>query len=134
MMPGAMVLGAKRGSFSLNLHKIEAQFTADMWVSRTWNRWMGTTEIDPKTGEIMPDAPRNKTERALMKQSFQETADKMGLTTSSLQAVLWYYEQSLYGAHGTPKESWSFSDAAKKVRDDQKAGSAQTKTLTTSKK
>lgn len=116
VQPGAMILGAKRGPFAQNLHGIEAPFTADMWVSRTWNRWMGTIDHDPNTGEITTDRPRNETERQLMKESFKQTADKLGLTTSSLQAVLWFYEQKLYEAHGMPKESWTFSDAAKRAQ------------------
>jgi hypothetical protein len=115
---GAMILGAKRGPFAQNLHGIESAFTADMWVSRTWNRWMGTTEVDPeagKYGEATTDAPKNNTERKLMSQSFEETAKKLNLTTSSLQAILWYYEQGLYDVHGAKKESWSFADAAKRI-------------------
>lgn len=120
MKPGAMILGEKRGPFMQNLHGIESKFTADMWVSRTWNRWMGTLDTDPrigKEGEMTSesDSPRNNTERALMKESFEKAAKKLNLTTSSLQAVLWYYEQALYRAHGIPVESWSFSDAAKRV-------------------
>jgi hypothetical protein len=120
MATGAMILGEKRGPFMQNLHGIESKFTADMWVSRSWNRWMGTLDLDPRIGDkgkmiSESDAPRNNTERTLMKQAFGETADKLGLTTSSLQAVLWYYEQALYRAHGLPVESWSFSDAAKRV-------------------
>jgi hypothetical protein len=115
-----MILGEKRGPFMQNLHGIESKFTADMWVSRTWNRWMGTLDTNPRIedkGKVnsQSDVPRNNTERSLMKESFEKTANKLGLTTSSLQAVLWYYEQALYRAHGIPVESWSFSDAAKRV-------------------
>ena len=119
LQPGAMILGDKRGPFALNLHGREAAFTSDMWVNRTWNRWMGTTELGgtDKQGniEISTEAPRNSSERALQKASFGEAAQKLGLSTSSLQAVLWYYEQALYTAHGVPKVSWSFSDAAARV-------------------
>jgi hypothetical protein len=121
MKPGILILGEKRGPFAQNLHGMETAFTADMWVSRTWNRWMGTIEVDPESGEIASDAPRNQQERSLMKQSFSEVATKLELTTSSLQAVLWYYEQALYSAHGTPKESWSFSDAARRAQAEEKA-------------
>jgi hypothetical protein len=126
MEAGAKILGEKRGPFMQNLHGIESKFTADMWVSRTWNRWMGTLDLDPRIedkGKITSesDVPRNNTERGLMKESFEKTADKLGLTTSSLQAVLWYYEQALYRAHGLPVESWSFSDAAKRVAGEHKA-------------
>jgi GNAT superfamily N-acetyltransferase len=117
---GALVLGEKRGPFAQNLHGIESAFTADMWVNRTWNRWMGTQEIAPD-GELR-DSPRNNTERGIMKQSFEHAAGKLGLTTSSLQAVLWYYEQALYGAHGVPKESWNFADAARRIQQEQSQG------------
>lgn len=131
METGAMILGAKRGPFMQNLHGIESKFTADMWVSRTWNRWMGTLDLDPRieprnkiTSES--DTPRNDAERGLMKESFEKTAGKLGLSTSSLQAVLWYYEQALYRAHGLPVESWSFSDAAKRVAGEKSAQEQQT--------
>jgi hypothetical protein len=119
VLPGVMVLGPKRGPFAQNLHGQASAFTADMWVARSWNRWMGTTEIDPNGEEISSDRPRNAKERELIKQSFQETAQKLNLTTSALQAVLWYYEQGLYDVHGSPKESWSFSDAAKRAADEE---------------
>lgn len=118
ILPGVMVLGPKRGPFAQNLHGQASAFTADMWVARSWNRWMGTTEINPD-GEIETDRPRSVKERDLIKQSFQETAKNLNLTTSALQAVLWYYEQGLYDVHGSPKESWSFSDAAKRVADEE---------------
>jgi hypothetical protein len=132
-VPGAMILGEKRGPFMQNLHGIESKFTADMWVSRTWNRWMGTLDLDPRIedkGKLLSesDVPRNNTERGLMKESFEKTATKLGLTTSSLQAVLWYYEQALYRAHGLPVESWSFSDAAKRVAKEANAPSEKEQT------
>lgn len=124
LQPGVMILGPKRGPFAQNLHGRESAFTADMWVSRTWNRWMGTTEVDPTggkngEGEISTDSPRSSKERKLMQQSFQETAQKLKLSTSALQAVLWYYEQALYDAHGSSKESWNFADAAKRASDEE---------------
>lgn len=123
-VPGAYILGAKRGPFSLNLHGREAEFTADMWVSRTWNRWMGTMEFgkNPEGDmEIRSDSPRNQTERGLMKQSFEEAAQRLGKSTSQLQAIMWYYEQGLYRAHGLDTESWSFSQAARRAADEEKA-------------
>jgi hypothetical protein len=117
--PGAYILGEKRGPFALNLHGREAEFTADMWVSRTWNRWMGTAEIGKDSfgnDAVLTDSPRSGKERSLMKQSFEQVAQKLGKSTSQLQAILWYYEQGLYRAHGLKTESWSFSDAAKRAQ------------------
>jgi hypothetical protein len=121
MMPGTTILGPKRGPFAQNLHGIEAAFTADMWAARTWNRWMGTLDVAPKEEGVTPesDSPRSDKERGLMKQSFAEVAQKLGKSTSGLQAVLWYYEQALYDVHGSAKETWSFSDAAKRAADEQ---------------
>lgn len=127
-LPGTMIFGDKRGPFALNLHGIESAFTADMWVSRTWNRWMGTLDTRAAAEEdISTDAPRNNAERALMREVFERTAEKLGMTTSALQAVLWYYEQALYTAHGVPKESWSFSDAAERLRDEEAGKATRTK-------
>ncbi|HEX8797852.1 MAG TPA: hypothetical protein VF772_04525 [Terriglobales bacterium] len=120
MQYGAMALGDKRGPFALNLHGMEAAFTADRWVSRTWNRWMGTIQWS-KEGKMLTDAPRGPTERSLMKQAFSEAAEALGLTTSQLQAVLWYYEQSLYTAMGVAKRSGSFAAAAARVLAEEKA-------------
>ena len=122
MQYGASILGEKRGPFSLNLHGMETEFTADMWVSRSWNRWMGTMEVDPVTGEETTGSPRSGKERGLMKQSFEAAAKELDKSTSSMQAILWYYEQGLYTAHGVPKESWSFSDAAARVQKNRAEG------------
>lgn len=118
MQHGAMIFGDKRGPFALNLHGMEAAFTADRWVSRTWNRWMGTIEWDNETGKMLTDAPRGPKERALMKQSFAEAAEYLGLSTSQLQAVLWYYEQGLYRAMGAAKESGNYAAAARRIADE----------------
>jgi hypothetical protein len=138
MAYGAMILGEKRGPFAMNLHGMEAPFTADMWVARTWNRWMGTLRYSKTAeggkGKIFTDTSCNKSERAMMKQSFTNVANKLGGTTSSLQAIMWYYEQSLYTVHGVPKESWSFSDAAQRAFDEERGIETKTKSGKTVKK
>lgn len=121
MQHGAMIFGDKRGPFALNLHGMEAPFTADRWVARTWNRWMGTLEWDKETGKLKPDAPRNPSERRLMKQSFTEAAQTLGMGVSELQAVMWYYEQRLYTRLGAVSESGNFAAAARRVADEEAA-------------
>jgi GNAT superfamily N-acetyltransferase len=118
ILPGVFVLGEKRGPFAQNLHGQEAAFTHDQWVNRSWNRWMGTADID-KEGKLV-DQPRNTKERKIVKQTFEEAAKELGMTTSSLQAVLWYYEKALYEAHGVNKVGAStFSEGAQKVADNE---------------
>lgn len=118
VLPGVFVLGEKRGPFAQNLHGQEAAFTHDQWVNRSWNRWMGTAELD-KEGKLV-DQPRNTKERQIVKQSFEEAAKEMNMSPSSLQAVLWYYEKALYEAHGVTKVgATTFSEGAQKVADDE---------------
>jgi hypothetical protein len=124
MQPGTMIFGDKRGPFALNLHGMEAAFTIDRWVSRTWNRWMGTLEWDEE-GKLKTDTgTRNDKERALMTKSFSEVAEDLGLTTASLQAVMWYYEQALYTAQGIAKRTGTFSGAAARLMMEEKATGA----------
>ena len=70
------------------------------------------TAMDRVTSRIMPNP---KLKLATLYQ------DKLGLSISALQAVLWYYEQALYDAHGSSKESWNFADAAKRVADEDRS-------------
>ena len=109
MQRGALVFGDKRGPFGLNLHGIDDEFTGDRWVARTWNRMMGTAEINNQGGLV--DAPRNPGERALMKESFASAASELKLSISEMQAVQWRYEQELWSAMGAARETGSFAQA-----------------------
>jgi hypothetical protein len=120
METGALIFGSKRGPFALNLHGRDAEFTADRWVTRSWNRWMGTLDEDALAAEEAGkgEHPRNLREYELMKQAFEKVAQKLNKPLSAVQAILWYYEQGLYTRHGVPKESWSFADAASRIQQE----------------
>lgn len=126
-IPGMFVLGPKFGAFALNLHgnhptdagKHAKWLTADMWWSRTWNRMMGTlftgapVDKDGKpTKEV--DLPRGPKERRWMTEAAQGAAKAAGLrNVAELQAVIWYYEQSLWRMLGVKQaKSYSFLDGA----------------------
>lgn len=126
-IPGMFVLGPKFGAFALNLHgnhptdagKHAKWLTADMWWSRTWNRMMGTlftgapTDKNGKpTKEV--DIPRGPKERRWMTEAAQGAAKAAGLrNVAELQAVIWYYEQSLWRMLGVKQaKSYSFLDGA----------------------
>lgn len=120
---GAYILGEKVGSFGSNLNGIHTELTADKWWSRTWNRWMGTMMDTDKEGNVrfgddgnplLQDAPRNETERNLMRETATKVADELGLKVSELQAILWYAEQRLYRFYGIDASSVSYADAARK--------------------
>jgi hypothetical protein len=115
MKMGSFILGEKGGAFFLNLNGIK-ETTADKWFTRTYNRHTGTLTSGPVSEQGLVDAPRNETERSVMKVWNRSVAENMGLDEQANQAVLWYYEQSLYYNLGIKSaRSESFSDGAKNL-------------------
>jgi hypothetical protein len=115
MKMGAFIMGEKGGPFFLNLNGIK-ETTADKWFTRTYNRHTGTLTSGPVSEQGLVDAPRNEAERAIMKQWNRAVASNIKLDEQANQAVLWYYEQSLYYNLGVKSaRSESFSDGAKNL-------------------
>ena len=115
MKMGSFLIGEKGGAFFLNLNGIK-ETTADKWFTRTYNRHTGTLTSGPVSEQGLVDAPRNESERSLMKVWNRSVADNMKLDEQANQAVLWYYEQSLYFNMGIKSaRSESFSDGAKNL-------------------
>lgn len=115
MKMGSFILGEKGGAFFLNLNGIK-ETTADKWFTRTYNRHTGTLTSGPVSEQGLVDSPRNETERSVMKVWNRSVAENMGLDEQANQAVLWYYEQSLYYNLGIKSaRSESFSDGAKNL-------------------
>ena len=113
MKMGAFIMGEKGGAFFLNLNGIK-ETTADKWFTRTYNRHTGTLTSGPISEQGLVDAPRNESERSVMKVFNRAVAENMSLDEQANQAVLWYYEQSLYYNMGIKSaRSESFSDGAK---------------------
>jgi hypothetical protein len=115
MKMGAFIMGEKGGPFFLNLNGIK-ETTADKWFTRTYNRHTGTLTTGNVSEQGLVDAPRNEAERAIMKQWNRAVASNIKLDEQANQAVLWYYEQSLYYNLGVKSaRSESFSDGAKNL-------------------
>ena len=115
MKMGSFLIGEKGGAFFLNLNGIK-ETTADKWFTRTYNRHTGTLTSGPVSEQGLVDAPRNESERSLMKVWNRSVADNVKLDEQANQAVLWYYEQSLYFNLGIKSaRSESFSDGAKNL-------------------
>ena len=115
MKMGSFILGEKGGAFFLNLNGIK-ETTADKWFTRTYNRHTGTLTSGPVSEQGLVDSPRNESERSIMKTWNRSVAQNMGLDEQANQAVLWYYEQSLYYNLGIKSaRSESFSDGAKNL-------------------
>jgi len=110
---GSFIMGEKGGAFFLNLNGIK-ETTADKWFTRTYNRHTGTLTSGPVSEQGLVDSPRNESERSVMKVWNRSVAENMKLDEQANQAVLWYYEQSLYYNLGIKSaRSESFSDGAK---------------------
>lgn len=115
MKMGSFIMGEKGGAFFLNLNGIK-ETTADKWFTRTYNRHTGTLTSGNVSEQGLIDAPRNESERSVMKVWNRSVANNMGLDEQANQAVLWYYEQSLYYNLGIKSaRSESFSDGAKNL-------------------
>jgi len=112
---GAFIMGEKGGAFFLNLNGIK-ETTADKWFTRTYNRHTGTLTSGPVSEQGLVDAPRNESERMLMKTWNRAVAQNVSLDEQANQAVLWYFEQNLYYNLGVKSaKSESFSDGAKNL-------------------
>jgi len=139
-LPGAFLLGPKFGAFASNLHldvpegsewdarrkKYGAHLTADMWWSRTWNRYLGTLFGGiggrPRAKGIKEE-PRGDRERKQMRAAATAAAKHAGLrNVAELQAVLWYYEQQLYRWLGAKADSKSYLDGVNLVQKKQGKG------------
>ena len=115
MKMGSFAIGEKGGAFFLNLNGIK-ETTADKWFSRTFNRQSGNLTTGAVSEQGLVDAPRNESERAIMKTWNRSVAENLKLDEQANQAVLWYYEQSLYYSMGIKSaKSESFSDGAKNL-------------------
>lgn len=122
---GAFVFGPKGGQFMGNLLGFPGT-TTDMWFSRTWNRYMGTSREGlgalSETGLV--EQPRNLTERREMADFSKKLTDQLNLDTAFVQrmgrpmterdtqAVLWYFEQNLYNDMGIRVKPTSFGEGA----------------------
>lgn len=115
LKPGFYALGPKGGSFLNNLHGNRESLTADMWFTRTWNRWQGTMFGEEGGKRVVQDSPRTSVERQQMAQAVEKLGKELALPTADVQAVLWYYEQQLYKALGARIEEGSYAAATQRV-------------------
>lgn len=117
MVLGSEVLGPKGSAFFQNLIGNHSKTTADMWFSRTFNRWRGTE---------FKDAPRNTSEFKLMQRVNEEIAKRLGLDPADTQAMLWFHEKALYGRLGAKEDFGSYAvagrRAAESLRERQRQG------------
>jgi hypothetical protein len=123
--PGAFVFGPKGGQFMGNLLGFPGT-TTDMWFTRTWNRYLGTSRegIGALADTGLVEQPRNLAERRDMAgfsnmlttqlNQDQELVNRLGrpLTERDTQAILWYFEQNLYNDVGIRVKPTSFGEGA----------------------
>jgi hypothetical protein len=107
---GGYALGPKIGNFSLNIMGIHEPLTIDVWLTRTWGRWMGDMFIKGK-----PKGAPTPIDRGFLNQVFDTLSNVFNLSKAELQAVMWYYEQQLWTQLGTKSDSQSYTDGANEV-------------------
>lgn len=107
----AASFGPKVGPFFMNLNGLY-EVTADMWLSRTYNRLRGDMFTTKKGKRVLSDAPRSASERGHMKEFIRGVAEELGTTEQQAQAILWFYEQRLFSQLGVPAASTAFDEGA----------------------
>lgn len=94
---GLFAFGPKVGPFVSNLNGIP-DVTVDKWMTRTFNRYIG--RMVDKSKKII-DKPTEQ-ERTVIKNLINEVAKNEGIKPYQAQSILWFYEQRLFRALGTP--------------------------------
>jgi hypothetical protein len=130
---GTLAFGPKLGRYMLGLNGIEiteANTTVDKWYVRSFRRWTGRLKDGPLDKEGMPGQPANEAERQAVFRITGDLLRKYKLKAGDIQAVLWYFEKRLYGAHGIRTEEGSNSVGARTLLrqlgiDDRTAGDGQ---------
>lgn len=115
---GMAAWGPKVSDFMLNATGIDATaVTVDLWLMRTFGRHRGTLmDASPKLLEDggIYDQP-TKSDREALDIMITQIADDLGKSPSSIQALLWYYEQKLWRAHGAKADSKNFKQGAERA-------------------
>ena len=115
---GAFIFGEKIGAFYQNMIGIGDTITMDLWWSRTWNRYMGTMLSIVKGERNIQETPRTDRERDIMRKAVTLAADKLNISVSELQAVIWYFEQELWTKAGKLSPSFSYVTAVNKLNNE----------------
>lgn len=122
---GAFVFGPKGGQFMGNVLGFPGT-TTDMWFTRTWNRYLGTSRegVGALSETGLVERPRNLAERGQMADLSKQLTDQLNADTGLVaqmgrpfterdtQAVLWYFEQNLYNDLGINVKPKSFGEGA----------------------
>ena len=100
---GMHIFGRKIGNFGLAFSELNKDAVIDVWMSRWYNRHMGTPFN--KDGDLQ-ESPRNTSEWNLISQGVSDLTDEINkrynkdYTVSQVQAVIWYHEKYYYEKNG----------------------------------
>jgi hypothetical protein len=115
---GFIALGPKLGRYTLGLHGMpltHEDVTIDLWFTRTFRRWTGRLFDAPVGKEGIAAQPANDAERDTIARMVGELMSEFDLTVGDVQAVLWFFEKRLWGAHGLSTEEGSNSTGASRL-------------------
>jgi hypothetical protein len=114
MVPGAMILGPKIGSYFLDISGIPQDgATVDMWDTLGQHRRMGN--MFSRTGK--PIVTPSITNRQIFQDFHGTLENEFGLDRTQSQSGLWHYEKELYKRLGVPTLVKGRSDGTKSLLD-----------------
>jgi hypothetical protein len=115
---GFLVFGPKLGRYCLGLHGVpitHEDTTVDLWFTRTFRRWTGRLFEAPLGKEGIAAQPANDAERATIMNVVRDLGRELNMVPGDIQAVLWFFEKRLWGAHGLPTEEGTNSTGARRL-------------------
>jgi hypothetical protein len=115
MVPGALILGPKIGSYFLDISGIPQKgTTVDMWDTLANHRRMGYLFTD--AGQPIT-TPMKQTDRQIFQFLHGKLEDEFNLIRTQAQSGLWHYEKDLYRRLGVPTPVKGRSDGTQRLLD-----------------
>jgi hypothetical protein len=115
---GTLAFGDKLGRYMLGLHGLaeeQGDTTVDLWYVRAWRRWTGRLFEAPLGDEGIVAQPANEVERHAIFRLTGDLSREFNLTIGDVQAVLWFFEKRLWGAHGIATQEGTSSSGARRL-------------------
>lgn len=106
----SMIFGEKVGMFYQSMRGTDGAVAVDRWAIRSFYRWTGKLRAEA-TGKELDDRIGAQ-DRKAVEYIMQTVGEKLKLSPSETQAVMWYYEKRLYRKLGFPERSFGTEDYA----------------------
>jgi hypothetical protein len=95
--------GLKINQFAHNLAQTDLNATIDLWAARTLHRVLNEGNKEPWRIAMMNEKGINPHDFKFGQDAFRKAAERIGVSTDDLQAILWFAEKVHYDKMGWSK-------------------------------